>query len=284
MTPDGELLTAALGREPLRWEPVETGGYTRSRTCRVETAGGQVFAKQADDQGSLQMLRRESLIYEGTRGSFLPGFVGFADSGERALLAIEFVDGAHWPPPYPTDLAPLEAALEDVAAADPPAELPAAWAWESRWERVAADPQPFLALGLCSPAWLEASVDRLIAAEKEADFKGEHLVHNDLYAANIAFRSGRALFVDWGAAVRGSRWTDVALAHLSVRVESGPPLPTPPDAIPFVAAFAGHFAVEAPAPLPEWADPSSTLRQDMKGDLVHALQWCVEALDLPPLS
>jgi hypothetical protein len=90
--------------------------------------------------------------------------------------------------------------------------------------------------------------------------------------------------VDWGAAVRGSSWIDIALALLSVRVEGGTPLPSPDGVAPFVVAFAGHFAVEAPAPLPYWAVPGSTLREDMMGDLLHALRWCVELLELPPLS
>lgn len=50
------------------------------------------------------------------------------------------------------------------------------------------------------------------------------------------------------------------------------------------AAFAGHFALETPAPLPDWAQRGSTLRQDMKGDLAHALEWSVELFGLPHLS
>ncbi len=83
--------------------------------------------------------------------------------------------------------------------------------------------------------------------------------------------------------MRGSRWIDVALALLSVRVEGGtpPPLDFPAEAS-FAAAFAGHFAVEAPAPLPDWAEPGSTLREDMAGDLAHALRWAAELFELPP--
>ena len=84
--------------------------------------------------------------------------------------------------------------------------------------------------------------------------------------------------------MRGSRWIDVALALLSVRVEGGTPphVEFPGEAL-FAAAFAGHFAVEAPAPLPEWAEPTSTLREDMADDLAHTLRWTAELLELPPL-
>lgn len=102
MTPDLELLAAALGHESHSWEAVDTGGYTHSQAWCVTTPDGPVFVKQAEEAGSLHMLHREAVVYRDVRGSFLPGFVGFADSGKRALLAIEFLEDAHWPRPTPT--------------------------------------------------------------------------------------------------------------------------------------------------------------------------------------
>ena len=34
-------------------------------------------------------------------------------------------------------------------------------------------------------------------------------------------------------------------------------------------------------PPPDWTPPDSTLREDMIGDLAHALRWAAEALELP---
>jgi hypothetical protein len=83
--------------------------------------------------------------------------------------------------------------------------------------------------------------------------------------------------------VRGSRWIDVAFALLSLRVEGAtPPSLDFPNEGPFAAALAGHLAVEAPAPLPDWAEPGSTLREAMAGDLAHALRWAAERLELAP--
>ena len=56
-----------------------------------------------------------------------------------------------------------------------------------------------------------------------------------------------------------------------------------PEIPSLAVAFAGHFALEAPAPLPDWAEEGSTLREDMAGDLAHALRWAVELLGLPAL-
>jgi hypothetical protein len=283
--PDRELLHGALGCEALSCAPVDAGGYTKSRAWRIETRDGPAFVKEAEDEGSLAMLRREAVVYGGVAGPFLPGFVGFADAGERAVLAIELLEDAYWPPPYPADVAPLFDALELVRATEPPVELPAQGPWRSRWAQVAADPGPLLGLGLCSAAWLERSLEALLAAEADAVFEGDSLVHNDVYSANVAFADRGAVLVDWGAAVRGSPWIDVGLAALNVRVESGSaPRVEIPDPAPLVSAFAGHFAVEAPAPLPDWADPESTLRADMAGDLAHALRWAAELLELPPVS
>ena len=172
-----------------------------------------------------------------------------------------------------------------MSATEPPAELPVQRPWTSRWENVAQDSGPFLGLGLCSRDWLSASIDSLIGAGKLATFEGDHLVHNDIYSGNVGFTRRGAVLVDWGASVRGSRWTDVAFALLSVRVEGAtPPDIEFPEEGAFAAALAGMLASEAPAPLPDWAEPGSTLRGDMAGDLAHALQWVVELLELPPLS
>jgi Phosphotransferase enzyme family len=285
MRPDPDLVHEALGAKPVAWRRSDTGGYTRSLAWRVDTPDGCVFVKQAEDEGSLTMLRREAIVYREITGPFLPGLVGFADRGDRALLAIELLEDAHWPPPYPADVMPLFDALELVARATPPVELPVQRPWRSRWERIAADPEPLLGLGLCSREWLDRSLDTLTAAEATAVFEGDELSHCDVYSGNVGFTSRGAVLVDWGAARRGSRWMDVAFALLSVRVEGGnvPAVDFPGEAA-FAAALAGHFAVEAPAPLPEWAEPGSTLREDMAGDLAHALRWAAELLELRPLA
>lgn len=279
--PDLELVSAALGSAPQSFEHVDAGGYTRSERWRVETADGRAFVKQAEDDGSLYMLRREALVYQEVHGSFLPGYVGFADSGVRAVLAVELLEDAQWPPPYPADVSSLFEALELVAASEGPAGLPTL-SQPQRWEKIAADPEPLLGLELCSHEWLEQSLPAFIAAEKVAVIAGDDLVHGDVYSGNVGFVDGRAVLVDWGACVRGSRWTDVAFAVLSVKVEGGtlPALDFPEEPA-YAAAIAGIFALEAPRPTPAWAPPDSTLREDMAADLAHALRWAAEQLDLP---
>lgn len=242
------------------------------------------FVKQAEEAGSLEMLRREALVHSSIAKSFLPAYIGFADSGQRAVLALEFLTGASWPPPYPDDVSSLFVTLERVAATPPPPGLPAQKRRAIRWEQVAADPEPLLGLNVCSRKWLESSLGALIAAESLAVFEGDDLSHSDIYCDNVCFAEGGPVLVDWGAARRASRWVDVAFAVLSVREEGGVlPALDFPDEAPFAAALAGHCAAEAPAALPVWIKPESTFQADMRGMLVHALEWAVEALELPPL-
>ena len=282
--PDRALVSAAVGTWPEGLTEVDGGGYTRSRTWRAQTQNGAVFLKEASGEGPLAMLRTEAIVYANVSGGFLPAFVGFAEDAGRAVLAIEHLGDVRWPPPYPDDVSPLFAALAQIASTTPPPELPARKRWQSRWAQVAADPEPFLGLGLCSRDWLEQSLEKLVAAEAQAEFEGDDLVHNDIYSGNVCFRRDEAIIIDWGCAVRGSRWIDVAFALLSVRAEGGtPPQLDFPDEPFFAAALSGHLAVEAPAPLPDWALPGSTLRADMTTDLRHALRWAAEGLDLPPL-
>lgn len=281
--PDVELATAAIGSTPRGWARLD-GGYTQSRAWRIETNDGPFFLKEAlGNPGALTMLRREALVYANVRGPFLPAFVGVADRGDRAALAIEYVSDALWPPPYPDDVTPLFAALEAVAGSAPPGDLPAHGRRTPHWEQVGAEPKPFLELGLCSSGWLETAIDALVAAEREATFEGTELVHNDVYSGNVCFAGRRALLVDWGAAVRGSSSIDLAFAALSLRVEGATAGLHFPGEAAFAAALAGHFAVEVPGPLPAWTGPDSTLREDMLGDLRHALDWAVELLALRPL-
>ena len=92
---DLDLVLQAVGSRPTAWRPARGSGYTRSGAWQVEFADGTVFVKQADDQGSLTMLGREALVYSSVTGPFLPAFVGFADAGDRAVLAVEYLSDAH---------------------------------------------------------------------------------------------------------------------------------------------------------------------------------------------
>ncbi|MDQ1322968.1 MAG: hypothetical protein QG587_302 [Chloroflexota bacterium] len=275
-------LTALLGEAPRSWEP-RAGGHTLAGKARATlSSGSSVFVKWALGPGSAA-LRDEIRVLSTVRGSFLPLVVAW--SLDPAILVLEDLSSARWPPPYPADCAPLWEALEAKAGVKPPPGLPCLEDWpdsRNRWRRVLEDPEPFLALGVATDRWLASAADDLIAAEDSVRLAGTQLVHNDLFSANVVFSGDRALFVDWATAAVGNAELDAAAAILSLRVDGGPtdhpPLYNEPG---FAAMLAGHNALEAPAPLPAWAKPDSTMRSEQLGDLRHALAWASEELGLP---
>jgi Phosphotransferase enzyme family len=260
-----------------QWEPIG-GGYTRAFKWRATLRDGTtVFVKAADDELGLRMVRVELLIYQGVAGTFLPHVVDVYHEDERALLVLEDLSSAHWPPPYPSDVRSLFAALERVAATTPPSGLRRLEeSGETPWKKIDA-------LGVCSSGWLARAVGALEAAENSFSVAGDELIHCDVWTDNVCFAERGPVLVDWAAARIGNRWVDVGFALLSLIVEGGerPPLEICNE--PGLAAYvAGNVAREATAPLPDWARPGSTLREEQRDDLVHALRWASEALGLPP--
>jgi Phosphotransferase enzyme family len=258
-----------------RWDPIG-GGYTRASKWRATLADGSTaFVKAADDELGLRMAEVELLVYRGVSGSFLPRVLdAWAEDG-RALLVLEDLSSAHWPPPYPEETAPLFFALDELAVATPPADLRRLPDRNlTRWEDMRN-------LDVCSPRWLDAAIGPLEEAERSFSATGDELVHYDVWSANLCFAQRGVVFVDWAAARVGNRWVDVGYALLSVRAEGGtsPALEIPNEA-GLAAYIAGSVVREVTAPLPNWAQPGSTLREDQRGDLVHALRWVGEALGL----
>jgi len=275
-------LTALLGEAPRSWEP-RVGGHTRAGKAHATlSSGSSVFVKWALGPGAAA-LRDEIRVLSTVRGSFLPLVVAW--SLDPAILVLEDLSSAQWPPPYPADCGPLWEALEVKGSVEPPPELPRLEDWpgsRDRWRRVLEDPEPFLRLGVVTDRWLASAADALIAAEDSVRLAGTQLVHNDVFSANVVFSGERAILVDWATAAVGNAELDAAAAILSLRVDGGPTAHPPLQNEPGLAAMlAGHNALEAPAPLPAWAHPASTMRTEQLGDLRHALAWAAEQLGLP---
>lgn len=281
-----------LGRRVVAAER-SVGGYTAGWRGVVKLADGQrAFVKSAagTNAGSI---RREARVLswmdQNGHSALGPRILDFVD-GEPAMLVLDDLSSATWPPPYPADTTPLFSTLEQLRRVEAPADLDALETWAegsgSRWERIADDPTDFLGLGACSAAWLTSHVDALIEAERRVDLRGRSLVHNDVYSGNVCFVDDRAVLIDWATAARGNPDLDVAFAIVSVLAEGGqiPARPLLADEGSWAALLAGHNALEASSPLPAWAEPKSTLRQDQLGDLRVALSWAASVLQLPTPS
>jgi Ser/Thr protein kinase RdoA (MazF antagonist) len=197
---------------------------------------------------------------------------------------LEDLGGAHWPPPWrQSDVDAVKAVLAEIAATPPPAGLDGVprETLAFKWRDVERDPEPFLALGLCTRAWLDANLAQLRDAAERAPFEGSALLHLDVRSDNIALRDGRALRVDWNWACAGNALLDTVTWAPTLNVEGGPP---PEDVVEgegvpeLAAALAGFFAAKAGL-----APPATGLRvRDVqRKQLTVALPWAARALGLP---
>lgn len=274
---------------PVAFGPITTGSHTPARRWLVTLDDGRrAFVKVATDELTASWLRDEHLVYSLLRGApFMPGYLGWYDDGRRPVLAIEDLSGAAWPPPWTRERIDLVlGCLREVAATPPPEGLPQAaddhLGVRAGWAEVAADRRPFLALGLCSPDWLEAHLPALRSAAEAAPLAGEALLHFDVRSDNVCFRDGRAVLVDWNWTSVGNPLVDVAFWLPSLHAEGGPPpeevVPPSEDLAATASACAGFFGAHAGRPPIPTAPHVRRLQLEQART---ALPWAARALGLP---
>jgi hypothetical protein len=276
-----------LGAGAAVWtaRPNLVGATSQERWVVQLEGGGSVFVKAATDEASAGWIRAESRVYLALDASFLPRVHAYDDL-PLPLLVLEDLAGAHWPPPWaPEHVAAARAALAEVVAVEPPPRLPRLDDQReglAGWELVAADPEPFLALGLCAPAWLEEALPALVRAAAAAPLDGDALVHLDVRSDNLCVREGRAVLVDWNQASIGNPLVDAVLFAPSLADEGGPQpheLVPPGTAPELVALAAGFWAARAGLPAPPWGPG---LRPLQLRQLRVALPWAAAELGLEP--
>ena len=268
-----------LGLEAASWDRVARRGYSLNEHWLVEfTDGGRAFLKVGHIDPSPEWVRDEYKVYGVVEGDFMPELLGFED-GESPLLILEHIVDAWWPPPWrDEDVAAVQAALEEIAAVEVDRDLPRLVdnAWPG-WPEVAADPEPFLGLGLVSRKWLDGALPALVDAAAATQLDGDSLLHCDVRSDNLCIRHGRAVLVDWNHARVGNPAVDLAFWLPSLRLEDGPP-PESFDVDELAPFVAGFFAALAGLPKPEGAP---TVREFQRAQLEVALPWACTALGLP---
>jgi hypothetical protein len=287
---DLERARRALGTVPVAWRPVIAHGAPATRRFVVELPDGRTaFVKIAVVGYVADWFRDEKRAYEALDGyPFLPRLLGWDDDGEFPLLAIEDLSDARWPPPWDgRAVAAVIDALDALHGATPRLDLPRA---EQRqfgldsWPDVLDDPEPFLSLGICSRAWLEANLETLAGASAAAMIAGEDVLHFDVRSDNLCVRDGTVLLVDWNHACVGNALVDTAAWLPSLQAEGGPPpqmiLPDGTPGLAEVASLmAGYFAARAGLP-PIPQAPHARPLQLMQART--ALPWAARLLGLPP--
>ncbi len=272
-----------MGARPIAWRPVQ-GGYTPAGRWIVRFNNGAfAFAKVDTTADTASWLRAEYRFYSQVVADYLPALLGWEDD-DQPLLLLEDLSAAFWPPPWSQErVEQVLATLAAIAATPPPPGFPTLASqrgWLMSWVDVANDPTPFLSLGLCSSAWLEAALPSLLAAEAAAILEGDSLMHLDVRSDNICFVGERAVLVDWNHACRGNPRVDIAGWLPSLAAEGGPdPMSILPDEPELAALMSGYFAARAGLPPPAGAP---RVRGVQLSQLKRALPWAAASLGLPP--
>jgi hypothetical protein len=277
-----------LDAEVVSLRRIETLGYAAAFHGIAELEGGRtVFVKAGAEDITSAFLREEITVYRAVRAPFLPMFLG-ADEGDPPFLVLEDLSECFTAPPWTeAKITAVLALLDEVRSTAPPREVGSAERyradWVGRWETIAADPEPFLALGLCSRRWLLESLPALSAAAKAAPLGGDVLVHIDVRSDNLAFVDGRAKLVDWNWASAGDPKLDLACWLPSLAAEGGPPPEAlmPEGGAELAAMLSGVWGAVAGLPPPPTAPK---VRAVQLAQLRVALPWAARQLGLEDVS
>jgi aminoglycoside phosphotransferase (APT) family kinase protein len=267
-----------LGSHADSWTRVESRGYAANEHWTVRFRDGtRAFLKHsASVDPCPEWARDEERVYAAIGGPFMPELLAWED-GDRPLLVLEDLSGARHPPPWePGDVDAVLQALETLWATPAQAPLPSfADRRIPSWERVAADPAPFLSLGIADSAWLDAALPTLVDAAERTPLAGDAVIHCDVRSDNLCIRDGRAVLFDWNHACVGNPAGDLAYWMPSLLLEGGPPLPGADD---FAAYVSGFFASRAGLPAPTTAPQ---VRSFQLAQLEVALPWACRVHGVP---
>ncbi len=265
---------------------VVRGGYTPAvRLVVTFSSGSTLFAKIATNNLTAGWLRQEKHVYDLLTAPFMPSRYGWDDDAEYPILLLEDLSYAFWPPPWTASR--IEQVIETTTqvAGRSIAGLPRLAdhsGLADGWQYVAADPRPFLSLGLASQTWLNMSLPTLLAIDSNSVLGGDELLHLDLRSDNICFDGQRTVLIDWSLACVGNARFEIGAWLPSLEAEGGPPPESLlPDSGEIAGILSGYFASMAGRPM---IPDAPHVRLAQLCQLKRALPWAVRTLDLPPLD
>lgn len=262
-----------------------TGGYTPALRVVCDSNKGRFFVKVGTTPLTAEFIAREISIYQRMDFPFMPRVIAADHNPELPILVIEDLSDAEWPPPWSADCVDrVVGAIKEMHAQTAPIEgfFDVLGLGESNWETVAADPSPFLNLGIVDSRWLDRSLPLLMTAEATCEVGGTALCHYDLRSDNICLTSNGVKFVDWNAACLASPTLDLGFMLPSMEYEGGPsPERILPGEAGVASRVAGFFAMRAGL---EQIPDAPFVRRVQKEQLSTALPWVIRELGLEPIE
>lgn len=260
---------------------IAANGY-RSDWAGVVTLGGgadSMFVKARCGSEPVSILNHERAVLEHLPAGLGPSVKGWYHSpaDEVAVLALQDLSANRWPPPWSADgIDQTIGLLNRVAAVDLAMDamprLADIASHIGNWITIAADPVPFLAVGLRPVRWLNRVLPSLLDMKFEECLAGEQLTHFDVRSDNICFGREGPVLIDWADSCRGNSRIDLLSWLPSLRVEGGPePWSLVPDAeLGLIAFLAGYWSSQAGLPEP---DGTPGLRRLQRAQAAVALDW-----------
>ena len=232
-------------------------GYTRQATPRHLRGRLDCLREGRGQRDTAEWLAVEHVVYSQVEGSFLPRFLGY-DDAEPALLLLEDLSEAHWPPPWPEGSSPPSRSAGedrcDLACTECRRRTSIARS-SARAGRSSSRTRARSCRTSCARAsgWPRRCrpCSRRPARHRSKGSRSFTSTRSD----NIALQGDRAVLVDWNWACIGNPVLDRATWAPSPRRGRPPPeelvLECPPG---FPAMLAG-FALRVGLPPPDGAAP-----------------------------
>jgi hypothetical protein len=227
-----------------------SGGFSPAARGVANLADGRsVFVKVGTNPWTVDAIRQEARVYDHLQGSFLVSPLAFLPGDRPILVLPDLSHGRRAPPWLPGDVEAVRRTLTEVSGASCELELSELADQDESfrsWQKIAADPGPFLSLGLCTAQEFDAAIDRITEAELAFELAGDSLLHLDLRSDNLFLFEDHVVLVDWNWACRGNPLVDLAFWAPSLGMEGGPLpdvlLPDAPEAAASVSGFFAHGA------------------------------------------
>ena len=280
------IIEDALHKRAIEFSQPDCGLSAAHRFSVRLDDGSRVFVKAATDEDTSRWLHTEHLVLSTMSSAIMPRIVAWLQPVDAwPVLITEDLSHAYWPASH-AGVTWREGDFDLVfAAIDHLSSLPANPALRtlvnrrsSIWSTIAAKPDPFLRLGLCSDRWFANAIDVLIDAERNADIMGESFVHGDIRSDNICLLGSQVKFVDWSHAARGSSTYNLAQVLPTLHLEGGPP---PYEVMPNGGSHAALMCASSVQRLGADQGMPGWLKDVFKRLIAIQLEWAASSLGLP---